>query len=76
MTSTHNGDFYCLNCVHSFRTKKKLECHEKVCKVMIFVKLLCQLKKKKDILKFNQYTKSDKTPCIVYTDLESLIKNR
>ena len=26
------------------------------------------------ILKFNQYQKSDKTPSIIYTDLESLIK--
>ena len=30
--------------------------------------------KKKKILKFNQYMKSDKTPCITNADLESLIK--
>ena len=23
--SKHNGDVYCLNCLHSFRTKSKLE---------------------------------------------------
>ena len=25
------GDFYCLNCLHSFKTKNKLELHKKVC---------------------------------------------
>ena len=29
ITSNHNGDFYCLNCLHSYRTKSK---HEKICK--------------------------------------------
>ena len=31
ITSKNNGDFYCLNCLHSFRTKSKLESHKKVC---------------------------------------------
>ena len=30
ITSKNNGDFYCLNCLHSFRTKNKLESHKKV----------------------------------------------
>ena len=25
ITSNHNGDFYCLNCLHSYRTKSKLK---------------------------------------------------
>ena len=25
LTSNHNGDFPCLNCFHSYRTKKKLK---------------------------------------------------
>ena len=25
ITSKHDGDFYCLNCLHLFRTKNKLE---------------------------------------------------
>ena len=29
ITSKNNGDFYCLNCLHSFRTKNKLESHKK-----------------------------------------------
>ena len=32
ITSNHVGDFYCLNCFHSYRTKETLEKHEKVCK--------------------------------------------
>ena len=31
ITSKHYGDFYCLNYLHSFRTKNKLELHEKIC---------------------------------------------
>ena len=30
-TSNHNGDFYCLNCFHSYSTKEKLKKHERVC---------------------------------------------
>ena len=25
VASTHNGDYYCLNCLDSYRTKKKLK---------------------------------------------------
>ena len=31
ITSKNNGDFYCLNCLCSFRTKDKLEFHKDVC---------------------------------------------
>ena len=29
ITSRHNGDFYCLNCFHSYSTENKLKEHEK-----------------------------------------------
>ena len=29
ITSNHNGDFCCLNCLHSYRTKSRLKKHEK-----------------------------------------------
>ena len=29
-TSKHGGDFYCLNCLHCFRTENKLKSPEKV----------------------------------------------
>ena len=32
ITSNHDGDFYCLNCFHSYRTKETLKKQEKVCK--------------------------------------------
>ena len=31
ITSSNNGDFYCLNCFHSYRTLNKLKSHERVC---------------------------------------------
>ena len=31
ITSKKNSAFYCLNCLHSFRIKNKLELHKKVC---------------------------------------------
>ena len=31
LTSTHNGDYYCLNCFHSYRTQARLEKHERLC---------------------------------------------
>ena len=27
----HKGDFFCLNCLHSFRTENKLGYHKRVC---------------------------------------------
>ena len=31
ITSKHVGDFYCLNCFHSYSTKDKLKKHKDVC---------------------------------------------
>ena len=31
ITSKHHGDFYCLNCFHSFATENKLQSHKRVC---------------------------------------------
>ena len=39
ITSKHNGDFYCLNCLHSLRTEKKLNLIKKYIKIKIFVEL-------------------------------------
>ena len=40
ITSKLNGDFYCLNYLHSFRRENELKCHEKVCqKIKAFVEL-------------------------------------
>ena len=34
ITSKHHGDFYCLNCFHSFATEKKLESHKIACETI------------------------------------------
>ena len=39
-TSKNNGDFYCLNCFHSFRTKHKLELHKNECQNKDFCKIV------------------------------------
>ena len=36
ITSNHNGDFYCLNCLHSYRTKNILKNINKYIKITIF----------------------------------------
>ena len=73
ITWKYYGDFYCLNCVHSFQTENKLKFYEKVCKN----KDICGTampSEKDNILEFNQYTKSDKISYIIYADIESLFK--
>ena len=44
ITSKQYGDFYCLNCLNSFRTNNKLESHKKYVKIKIFIMQLCLLK--------------------------------
>ena len=73
ITSKHHVDFYCLNCLHSFRTENKLKSHEKVCKNKDFCGITMP-SEKDNILEFNQYMKSDKIPYIIFADIESLIK--
>ena len=36
ITSKHKGEFYCLNCFHSYTTEKKLKKHERICKYQDF----------------------------------------
>ena len=72
ITSNHNGDFYCLNCLHSYRTKSKLKKHEKICKNHDF----CHLKMPdvdNNILESKPRKKSLKHPFIIYADLECLL---
>ena len=48
ITSNHVGDFYCLNCFHSYTTKKDLKSMKEYVKIMIFVMEKCLMK----IIKF------------------------
>ena len=73
ITSNHNGDFYCLNCFHSYRTKNKLDAHKKVCENHEY----CHIEmptKDNNIIKYNQREKSLKLPFIIYADLECLLE--
>ena len=76
ITSSHHGDFYCLNCLnclHSFVTENKGEFHNIVCENRDFCNGIMPSEDTK-ILEFNQYQKSDKGPFIIYEDLKCLIK--
>ena len=53
ITSKYVRDSYCLNCLHSFRTKNKLESHEKVCENRDFCVVVMPTKEIKT-LEFNQ----------------------
>ena len=65
--------FYCLNCLHSFRTESKLKSREKVRKNKDFCGIVIP-SEKNSIFEFNQYMKLDKIPYIIYANIESLIK--
>ena len=53
IASKHNGDFYCLNCLHSFRKENKFKSHDKVCKYKDFWGIV-MLSQNLNILQFNQ----------------------
>ena len=66
-----NGDFYCLNCLHSFKAKNKLESHKRVRKNKDFCNVIMPTEDT-EILEINKYQKSDKAPFIIYADLECI----
>ena len=72
-TSKHHGDFYCLNCFHSFATENKRQSHKRVCENKDFCNIINSSKNTK-ILHFNQYQKSDKATFIIYADFECIIE--
>ena len=73
ITSNHNGDFYCLNCFHSYSTKEKLKKHEKVCNDHDYCYVEMPDEDNK-ILKYNHGEKSMRVPFIIYADLECLLE--
>ena len=64
ITSKYHGNFYCLNCLHYFRTENKLKSHENVCKNKDFCWIVMP-PEKDNILEFNQYMTSDKMSYII-----------
>ena len=73
ITSNHDGDYYCLNCFHSYRTINKLNAHKKVCENHDY----CNIEMPSsniNLIKYNQGDKSLKLPFIIYADLECIPK--
>ena len=73
ITSNHYGDFCCLNCFHSYRTKNKLEAHKKICENHDY----CHIEmptKGVNTIKYNHGEKSIKMPFTIYADLECLLE--
>ena len=73
ITPNHNGDFYCLNCFHSFRTKHKFKKHIKVRENYDYCYVEMP-REDNEILKYNHGEKSMKVTFIIYADLESLLE--
>ena len=69
----HDGGFFGLNCLNSFRTKTKLEPCKKVYENKDFCDFVLPTKGTK-ILEFIQLLKSDEMPYFIYADLKSFIK--
>ena len=72
ITSNHNGDFYCLNCFHSYRTANKLKNHETICKDHDFCNFRLP-KPEKRYLSSTSGKNSLKVSFIIYADLECLL---
>ena len=73
VTGNNNGDFYCLNCFHAYRTKNKLEIHKKICENHDYCHVEMANQDNK-IIKYTQGEKSIKSPFIIYADLECLLE--
>ena len=72
ITSTNHGDFYCLNCFHSYRTLNALKNHEKLCENHDY----CNVKMPNDDNKYISSTSgknSLRMPIVVYADFECLL---
>ena len=72
-SSTHDGDFYCLNCFNSYTTKNKLKEHEEICNNHngCHIQMPQWLEK---ILKYNPGEKLLRAPFAIYPDLDCLLK--
>ena len=74
ITSKNSGDFYCFDCLNSFRTKDKLESYKKVCEIKKIFYVIMPSENTK-ILEFNQNQKSDKAPLIIHADFDYIIQD-
>ena len=72
ITRNNHGDFYCLGCLHSFRTDNALTKHERLCDKNYY----CHVEmptEDNNKLKYNHGEKLLKVPFAIYADLECLL---
>ena len=72
ITSTNHGDFYCFNCLHSYKTLNALKTHEKLCENHDY----CNVKMPNEDKKYISNTlgkNSLRVPVVVYADFECLL---
>ena len=74
ITSSNNGNFYCLNCFHSYCTINKLKKHERICNNHSYCRI--DMSKEHEKIKYLPGEKLLKAPFIDYADLECLLKKR
>ena len=72
ITSNHNSDFYCLNCFHSYRTKKALKTHTKICEDKDYCYI--EMPEKGASIKYHPCVKSMRGPYAIFADIEPLLK--
>ena len=72
VSSKHNGDFYCLNCFNSYRTRQKLEDHAKLCGNIDFSAI--KMPEEKKIIRSNPGKNTLKNPFIIYADFECILR--
>ena len=73
ITSKHNGDFYCLNCLHSFTAENKLKNHKNVFENHEYCYIDMSEKNDK-VMKYNHGKKSKKASFIIDAKSESLLE--
>ena len=72
ITSNNHGDFYCLCCLHSFRTDSALKKHERLCDNNDYCHVEMSTEDNNK-LKYNHGEKSLKVPFAIYADLECFL---
>ena len=73
ITLNDHGDHHCINYLYLFATKSKLKLNENVCKNHNYCHMV-MTKEDKNILKYNEYKKSSKTPSFMPTQNHCLKK--
>ena len=72
ITSNNNGDYYCLNCFHSYRTNNQLKKREKLCGKHDYCNIKIP-KEDNEILKYNHGEKLLKAAFKIIADLEYIL---